>query len=157
MIGFVGKHQTTLDDKGRFALPAKFRNLQDANGVFILSGTLILTKGLEDCLTLYTGAEWGKIQQRLSGLSFTNRDFRYFCRRFYSSATTVIPDRNGRILVPAYLIEEAHLGRDLWVIGVNDWIDIWNPERYKQYIDGYGGSYEDVAERLFPGHDPGGQ
>jgi MraZ protein len=157
VTGFVGQYQTTLDDKSRFALPAKLRHIQDVDGQPALSGNLILTKGLEECLSLYTETEWDEVQGRLSGLSFTKRDFRYFSRRFYSSASAVTPDRSGRILIPGHLIKEAFLERDLLVIGVNRWIEIWNPERYEHYLEQFAGSYEEVAERLFTGHDPGEQ
>lgn len=157
MSGFYGQFQTTLDEKGRFALPARLRNITGPAGRSQLEGWLVLTKGLEGCLSLYTESEWDEIQKRLSSLSFTQRDFRYFIRRFYSMAATVTPDRSGRILVPANLIAEAGLKKELLLIGVNKWIEIWNPERYEEYLKQYDSSYEDVAERLFPGHGGDGE
>lgn len=153
MFGFYGLYHTTMDDKGRFALPAKLRSINGADEKPLLEGDLVLTKGLEGCLTLYPEAEWADIQGRLSTLTFTKKDFRYFGRRFYSSASIVSPDRNGRILIPAHLIKEAALAKDLMVIGVNRWIEIWNPDRYQYYLEQFSASYEDVAERLFPGDD----
>ena len=153
LTGFYGKYQTTLDDKGRFALPAKLRVVTDAKKKPILDGDLILTKGLEGCLSLYPSHEWEEIQERLSSLNFTQKDFRFFSRRFYSAAGVVSPDKNGRVLIPSHLIDEAALKRELLVIGVNRWIEIWNPERYAYYLEQYAGSYEDVAERLFAGND----
>ena len=149
--GFYGQYQTTMDSKGRFALPSKLRNVPDGDGKSLLEGELILTKGLEGCLSLYPENEWGAIQSRLSSLNFTKKDFRYFSRRFYSSAATVTPDKNGRILIPAHLITEASLGKELLVIGVSDWVEIWDSQRYQDYIEQFGGSYEEVAERLFSG------
>ena len=149
MSGFYGQYQTTMDDKGRFALPAKLRSVSGTNKKPLLDGNLIITKGLEGCLTLYPESEWSEIQNRLSSLNFTKRDYRYFGRRFYSSAAIVSPDRNGRILVPSHLIKEASLIKELLVIGVNRWVEIWNPERYQYYLEQYAGSYEEVAERLF--------
>lgn len=151
MSGFLGRYQTTLDSKGRFALPAKLRSATDDSGKPLLNNELVLTKGLEGCLALYASPEWTDIQHRFSALNFTQRDFRHFSRRFYSSAAAVTPDRSGRILIPAHLIAEAHLGKDLLVIGVNRWIEIWNPDRYKYYMEQFAGSYEDAAERLFSG------
>ncbi len=159
MSGFYGQFQTTLDDKGRFALPAKLRNVVDSAGKAYLDGTLLLTKGLEGCLSIYPEPEWQEIQNRLSSLNFTQKDFRYFSRRFYSSAATVSTDRSGRILVPSNLIAEAGLKKDLLVIGVNRSIEVWNPERFEYYLQQFSGSYEEVAERLFTGnhgdHGPG--
>jgi MraZ protein len=151
LTGFYGQYQTTLDDKGRFALPAKLRAVVGGSDKPLLDGDLILTKGLEGCLSLYPMAEWDAIQQRLSSLNFTQRDYRFFSRRFYSAASVVAPDKNGRILVPSNLIAEAGLKKELLVIGVNRNIEIWNPDRYAYYLDQFAGSYEEVAERLFTG------
>lgn len=153
LSGFYGQFQTTLDDKGRFALPAKLRSVTGSDKQSLLDGNLILTKGLEGCLSLYTEAEWAELQTRLSSLSFTKRDFRYFSRRFYSLASVVTPDRNGRILIPSHLVKEAGLNRELTVIGVNHWIEIWNPDRYQYYLEQFSVSYEEVAERLFSGDE----
>ncbi|MCK4574226.1 MAG: division/cell wall cluster transcriptional repressor MraZ [candidate division Zixibacteria bacterium] len=153
MFGFYGLYHTTMDDKGRFALPAKLRNVVGKDKKPLLEADLVLTKGLEGCLTLYPPEEWADIQDRLSSLTFTRKDFRFFGRRFYSSAGLVSPDRNGRILIPSHLVKEAALTKDLMVIGVNRWIEIWNPERYQYYLEQFSGSYEDVAERLFAGDE----
>ena len=149
--GFLGQYQTTLDNKGRFALPAKLRSVAGSNKKPLLEGELTLTKGLEGCLSLYPKVEWQKIQERLSLLNFTKKDFRFFSRRFYSSAGNVTPDKNGRILIPSHLISEGKLTKDILVIGVNDWIELWDPIRYQYYLEQYSGSYEEVAERLFKG------
>ncbi len=151
MSGFYGQFETTMDSKGRFALPAKLRSIADDDGKPLLNGQIVLTKGLEGCLSLYPDAEWQQIQDRLSSLSFTQKDFRYFSRRFYSAATTVSMDRNGRILIPSHLMKEAGLRKELLVIGVNRTIEVWNPERYEYYLEQFAGSYEEVAERLFTG------
>ena len=151
MGGFYGQYQTTMDDKGRFALPAKLRSVVDDSKKVMLEGDLILTKGLEGCLSLYPQKEWDNIQSRLSSLNFTKKDFRFFSRRFYSAAAVVSPDKNGRILIPSHLVAEASLKKELLVIGVNDWIEIWDPIRYQYYLEQFSGSYEEVAERLFLG------
>ncbi len=142
-----------MDDKGRFALPAKLRAVLGPDKIPLLDGNLILTKGLEGCLSLYPEPEWQDIQDRLSTIPFTRKDYRFFSRRFYSSAALVSPDRNGRILIPAHLIKEADLGKELLVIGVNRLIEIWNPKRFQDYQDAYAASYEEVAERLFTADD----
>ena len=102
--GLLGQYHTTMDDKGRFALPAKLRSFIGPNKKPLLDGELIVTKGLEGCLSLYPQSEWAVIQQRLSSLNFTKRDFRFFSRRFYSSAQLVSPDKNGRISSQAVLL-----------------------------------------------------
>ncbi len=149
LSGFYGKYNTTMDNKGRFPLPAKLRSVLGPGKKRLLDGGLILTKGLEGCLTLYPQPEWQEIQERLASLPFTQRDYRYFSRRFYSSAGAVSPDRNGRILIPSHLISEAGLKKELLVIGVNRWVEIWNPDRFDYYLEQFSRSYEEVAERLF--------
>ncbi len=157
LSGFYGQYQTSLDEKGRFSLPAKLRAVLDNSGKPLLDGDLILTKGLEGCLSLYPQPEWEEIQNRFSTLPFTQKDFRFFSRRFYSAAGLVAPDKNGRILVPSHLIQEAALKKELLIIGVNRWVEVWNPERYAYYLEQYAGSYEEVADRLFAGDGPRGE
>ncbi|RKX19546.1 MAG: hypothetical protein DRP35_07510, partial [Candidatus Zixiibacteriota bacterium] len=125
LSGFYGQYQTTLDAKGRIALPAKLRSVKrHPSKKTLLEGNLILTKGLEGCLSLYPEVEWADMQGRLSSLNFTQKDFRFFSRRFYSSASTVSLDRSGRILIPSHLQKEADLQHGLLVIGVNNWVEI---------------------------------
>ena len=152
MSGFYGQYHTSLDEKGRFSLPAKLRNVVDSDGKLLLGSTPILTAGLDGCLCLYPEQEWQNLQNRLSELSFTRKDFRFFSRRLYEAAAAVSPDRNGRILVPSHLIKAADLEKDLLVTGVNRWIEIWNPRRHNDYMEQFDKSYEEVAEELFPGH-----
>lgn len=151
MTGLYGQYSTTLDQKGRCILPAKLRQATDASGKPLLEGEIILTKGLEGCLAIYPYDEWERIQERLSTLSFTDKPYRSFSRRFYSSAVPVTPDKNGRILIPSHLIEEASLEKELTVIGVNRWVEIWNPQQFAYYLKQYAGSYEEVAGQLFTG------
>ena len=141
-----------MDGKGRFALPAKLRSVKGVSDEPLLDCPSVLTRGLEGCLSLYPESEWDEIQRRLASLNFTQKDFRFFSRRFYSAASAVLPDKNGRILIPSALMQEAGLKKDLLVIGVNRWIEIWNPERFQYYLEQFAGSYEEVAERLFSGN-----
>ncbi|RKX26565.1 MAG: division/cell wall cluster transcriptional repressor MraZ, partial [Candidatus Zixiibacteriota bacterium] len=142
MTGFFGRYTTTIDEKGRCILPAKLRAVTDDSGNPMLEGGIFLTKGLEGCLSVYPQSEWVAIQQRLSTLDFTDKPYRSFSRRFYSLASPVTPDKNGRILIPSHLIEEAGLEKELAVIGVNRSIEIWNPPLLKYYLEQYAGSYE---------------
>ena len=155
MTGFYGQYSTTLDGKGRCILPAKLRTVTDDAGNQMLDGEIFLTKGLEGCLSVYPQSEWAAIQQRLSGLDFTDKAYRSFSRRFYSLASPVTPDKTGRILIPQHLITEASLDKDLVVIGVNRLIEIWNPQLLKYYLEQYAGSYEEEAAKLFSGDGRG--
>ncbi|MEW5795133.1 MAG: division/cell wall cluster transcriptional repressor MraZ [Candidatus Zixiibacteriota bacterium] len=152
MTGFFGRYSTTIDEKGRCILPAKLRSVVDDSGKPLLAGDIFLTKGLEGCLAVYPAAEWDAIQVRMSSLEFTDPAYRSFSRRFYSFAAPVNADKNGRILIPAHLVAEADLQKELAVLGVNRWIEIWNPQLLKYYMEKFAGSYEDVAARLFSGN-----
>jgi len=151
LTGFFGRYTTTMDEKGRCIMPAKLRVVADDAGKPLLSGDIFLTKGLEGCLAVYPEAEWNAIQQRMSTLDFTDRSYRSFGRRFYSFAAPVNADKAGRILIPAHLIAEAELEKDLVVLGVNRWIEIWNPQLLRYYMEKFAGSYEEVAAKLFTG------
>jgi MraZ protein len=113
LTGFFGRYTTTIDEKGRCILPAKLRAVTDDAEKPLLAGEIFLTKGLEGCLAVYPQKEWDAIQQRMSTLEFTDRSYRSFSRRFYSFAAPVVADKNGRILIPAHLIAEADLDKEL--------------------------------------------
>lgn len=151
LTGFFGRYTTTVDEKGRCILPAKLRSVTDDAGKVLLAGDIFLTKGLEGCLAVYPEAEWNAIQVRMSTLEFTDPAYRSFSRRFYSFAAPVNADKNGRILIPAYLMAEAELQKELVVLGVNRCIEIWNPQLLKFYLEKFAGRYEDVAAKLFSG------
>ena len=147
MTGFYGQYTVLMDKKGRIALPAKLRpvSTDDSDN----TNDFMLTKGLDGCLTLYPQKQWEIIQERLDTLDFTRKDFRYFGRLLYSVAVPVSLDRQGRMLIATHLQKEAGLTREVLVLGANRWIELWNPESYRKYLDGYGQSYEEVAEKLF--------
>lgn len=149
MVGLVGQTTVTLDERGRFPLPSKFRSAIDLTGQLLISESAVLTKGLDGCLALYPEAEWQELQHRLSGIPFTTKESRSFTRRLYSLAESVDLDKAGRILVPSRLIAEAKLRKEILVIGVNRWLEIWDPVRYDFFMEQSAGSYEDAAERLF--------
>jgi len=146
-VGYFGRHTVLMDDKGRIALPAKYR--PSAKIAKDVDGQFMLTKGLDGCLALYPEKEWELIQERLNTLDFTRKDYRYFSRLLYSVAVPIKLDRQGRMLIPSHLQDDAGLDREILIIGASRWIELWSPGRYEQYLSQYGQSYEDVAEKLF--------
>lgn len=147
MEGFFGQFKVVRDEKGRISLPAKLRPSSQL-GVNE-PDSFILTKGLDGCLALYPQKQWDTIQQRLDSLNFTRKDFRYFSRLLHSMAVLVTLDRQGRLLIPSHLQEEASLQKEILIIGAYRWVEFWNPGIYGQYLEKYGQSYEEVAEKLF--------
>jgi len=147
VVGYYGRYNVLMDAKGRIALPAKYRPSTKAEKD--TDGQFMLTKGLDGCLALYPEKEWELIQERLNTLDFTRKDYRYFSRLLYSVAVPIKLDRQGRMLIPSHLQDEAGFEREILIIGASRWIELWSPAEYERYLKQYGQSYEDVAEKLF--------
>jgi MraZ protein len=136
----LGEHQHSLDDKNRLTLPAKLRGAF-AEGV-------VVTQGLDGCLYAYPRGEWEKLGDRIRALDGLSEAARVMQRRFFGAAALGELDRQGRLVIPAGLLEKAKLGRELTVVGMWDHLEIWDRAtlRAKQQEDE--GRAEDVAERL---------
>ena len=137
----LGEYEHTIDDKGRLTLPARFRQLF-ADGV-------VVTRGLDGCLYAYTRAEWQRlVETRLRDLDPLSREGRQLQRLFFASASEAEPDRQGRIVIPAPLLESASLRREVVVAGVYDHLEIWDRAAWRAQMQAVEGSAEHVAERL---------
>ncbi|MCR6544472.1 division/cell wall cluster transcriptional repressor MraZ [Dehalobacterium formicoaceticum] len=137
---FMGEFQHTIDPKGRLFIPVKFR--ED------LGETFVVTKGLDNCLFVYSHNEWQRLEAKLKALPFTKADARAFTRLFFSGAMECGLDKQGRILLPANLREYAKLDKDAVIIGVSARVEIWSKERWDQYNEQVGAEYENLAEKL---------
>ncbi len=139
---FLGTHTPRLDDKGRLALPAKFRTE--------LEGGLVITKGQERCLFVFPMAEFSRITELLRSAPVTQRSVRDYSRVFFASASHEVPDGQGRITVPAQLREYAGLSKDCVVIGANSRVEVWDSAAWQSYLAGTEQSFAD-AEEVLPG------
>jgi MraZ protein len=138
---FLGEYEHTLDTKGRLTLPARFRD-QLAQG-------LVVTRGLDGCLFVFTFEDWKRFTAILSEkLSFTQKSAREFSRFFFSGAVDALPDRQGRILVPPFLREWAGLDTDVLIVGVNNRIELWSPERWHKSLSDVQSNAEMIAEQF---------
>ncbi len=137
----LGEYEHTIDDKNRLTLPAKFRrSFEDG---------CVVSRGLDGCLWAWTPQGWaGYRDSILATLSPLSKEGRRMQRHFFSGATEAVPDRQGRVIIPAGLIEHAKLGRDVVVAGVNDHLEIWDRDAWRRELSEVEGSAEDVAERL---------
>jgi MraZ protein len=115
---FLGEYQHSLDPKGRVTIPAKFRDE--------LGDRFVATKGLDNCIFLYPEGEWKIIEEKIKVLPFTRADVRSFARFFFSGASELEVDKQGRILLPANLRDYASIERDAIIIGVGSRIEIWS-------------------------------
>ncbi len=137
---FLGEHEHTLDQKGRLTLPAKYRDSFPEG--------LVLTRGMDGCVFVWAKADWSELASRLAGLDTLGRDDRMMKRHFFSGAAEVMPDRQGRVMIPATLASHAKLDRDVVVAGVFDHLEIWDRAAWGAQIADVEGRAEDVAERL---------
>jgi MraZ protein len=137
---FLGRYAHNVDSKGRLAIPARFR---DALGTEI-----VITRGIDRCLAVYPMDAWTPLAEKVSSLSISDPDARYFRRMVFSEAAYLEVDRQGRILVPAELRRYAEIEREAIVVGVHSYIELWSPRRWEaqsQVLDEEGSS---IAERL---------
>lgn len=140
---FVGTHTPRLDDKGRLILPAKFRGA--------LAGGLVITRGQERCLYIFSTDEFEKLAGAALSAPITNKAVRDFQRGLLSGASDEIPDKQGRVVVPAVLREYAGLSRECTVIGVGKRVELWDTGAWNTYLESTEQAYSDQAEEVFPG------
>ena len=137
---FIGEYHHNVDQKGRMAIPAKFRD-QLASGA-------VVTKGLDNCLFVFTVSGWEEIASRLSSLSIGSSEQRSFSRFMLAGAVETDVDSAGRILVPDFLKEYASLGEKVVVTGVHSRIEIWEETRWSEYKGKVAREADSLAEKL---------
>ncbi|MFY0405821.1 division/cell wall cluster transcriptional repressor MraZ [Solicola sp. PLA-1-18] len=140
---FVGTYTPRLDDKGRLFLPAKFRE-QLAEG-------LVLTKGGERCVFVWTAHDFGELTARMQNASFTDKKVRDFSRSFFAGASDEVPDKQGRVTVPPLLREYARLERDCVVLGTMNRLEIWDAARWAAYSADQEEAFSQMSEDVMPG------
>ena len=121
---FLGEFSHAIDDKGRLTLPAKFR-AELGDGV-------VVTRGVDKCLFIFTLAEFQALASRIGNLPMTQSEAREFSRHFFSGASDVELDKQGRVLIPQNLREYAGLNGDAIVVGVNQRIEVWSATAWNQ-------------------------
>lgn len=129
-----------MDDKGRIAMPVKFREE--------LGQAFVVTRGLDRCLFVYPRPEWEILENKLKALPMTSADARSFTRFFFSGASECELDKQGRILLPSTLREYANLEKDCVVIGVSNRVEIWSVGSWQSYAGDAAESFADIAENL---------
>lgn len=137
---FIGEYRHTLDDKNRISLPAKFRKE--------LGKKVVVTRGLENCLFLFTHKAWEAISNETSKLGHMQMDSRGFNRFLFSGAMEADVDGNGRILIPDYLKEFAGVKNAVTFAGVHNRIEIWEEKRWENYKKRIETEAEAMAEKL---------
>lgn len=140
---FKGRYIHTLDAKGRLSVPSRFREVLAQHR----EETLILTN-FDNCLAGFPADEWELLEEKVRGLSMLQKDVRIFTRYFFSSAQECPVDRQGRILIPPTLREDAGLEKDVVLVGVLNRIEIWNKARWDTFSRESSENFESVAAKL---------
>jgi len=123
---FTGEYRHTIDAKGRLAVPARFRA--------DLAGQAYVCRWIDGCLAIFPRLEWEDLALQIRGLSRVgDARAREFTRYVFSTAYPVDIDSQGRVLVPAGLRELVGLEADAVVVGMNDHVEVWPPERWSSY------------------------
>ena len=141
---FYGEYEHKLDKKGRIIIPSRFREISKDNYI----DKFFITRGLDTCLFMFTEEEWKNQEIKFKNLSFTKKETRRFNRLFFAGASELIPDKQGRILVPTYLKNYAEIKKDIMIVGVSNRIEIWSRERWDEFYATSKESFEDIAEKL---------
>jgi MraZ protein len=140
---FLGTHTPRLDDKGRLFLPAKFRD-DLAEGV-------VITRGQERCLYVWPRAEFIRFTEQLRDAPFTHRGTRDFARMLAAGASDEVPDKQGRVTIPAGLRNYAGLDRECTVVGAMTRVEIWSTSAWEDYQSEKEPMFADISEEVLPG------
>lgn len=122
----IGEYNYNIDPKGRLNFPAKLR--EDLGEKFILSKNLV-----DNCLNAYSMEEWEKLVAKVEALPMAKG--RNIKRHLFSSACEVIPDKQGRILIPQALRDYADLSKEVMVIGVSNYCEVWDKDHWNALCD----------------------
>lgn len=136
----IGEHTHTLDTKKRLSLPSKFRKE--------LGKKIILTRGLDACVFVYSQKEWKHFSEKLGELSMGQSDTRAFNRFLLGGAVEVDIDAAGRILIPDFLKDFAGLQTKVIVVGVANRVELWDEDTWKTYQTGVEKKADALAEKL---------
>ena len=139
---FLGEYQHTIDEKGRVAIPSKFRPS--------LSEGLVVTRGIDRCLYIWTLDRWQEMARSMSKLPIVQENARRITRHFFSGAVDTKMDKLGRIILPQYLREYAGLGSEVVIVGANTNIEIWGLDQWKAEVAMAEDQSSALAEHLAP-------
>jgi MraZ protein len=137
---FIGEYTASIDDKGRISIPAKFRQG--------LGNTVVVTRGLDSSLFLYTLEEWKKLAEKLASLPISTANTRAFSRLMLAGAMDCEVDKQGRIILPGYLKDFAKISKKVIVAGLYSRIEIWSEELWSSYKEQTEKESNQIAEAL---------
>ncbi|MDN4615630.1 division/cell wall cluster transcriptional repressor MraZ [Leifsonia sp. F6_8S_P_1B] len=140
---FLGTYAPKLDEKGRVILPAKFRDE--------LASGLVLTRGQEHCVYVFSQREFESLHEKIRQAPVTSKQARDYLRVFLSGASAEVPDKQNRVTVPPALRSYAGLDRDLVVIGAGSRAEIWDSQAWETYLAEQEAAFASTEEEVIPG------
>lgn len=136
---FIGRYYYALEEKGRVSIPKPFRDIEE---------NWVVTRGLDGGLFLFRAQDFQDELQKLAERTFTKKAHRDFIRLMANDAKEVSADLNGRVSLPEYLIAAAGLNKDVVIMGSFSRVEIWDRDRYHQYLDQLEQQAAEIAEEL---------
>ncbi len=130
---FKGEYSHSIDAKGRLIIPAKFREL--------LGDQFVVTKGFDGCLFVFAEEGWNKFEEKLQSLPMDKPEARILGRFFISGAIDAELDKQGRILLPANLLQHAGIEKEAVIAGVGNRAEIWSKEKWEK-----ASTFDDINE-----------
>lgn len=140
---FLGTYTPKLDEKGRFFLPAKFRDE--------LADGLVITRAQERCLAIYPMSTFVTMTQSIRNAPSTVKQVRDFQRMLAASASDDTADKQGRLTIPPQLRSYAGLDKDIVVVGAIDRVEVWDTTAWETYLAGTEDAFAEQAEEVIPG------
>jgi MraZ protein len=145
----TGRFVRTLDEKYRLAIPKSLRDCLENQ----TKDSLFVAPGLDGSLAIYPQEAFARLADRLASSSPTARDVRDYTRLFFSRAESTKIDGQGRLRIPAELVQWAKLESGIVLLGVQDRMEVWRPDAWTAYADERRERYDQIAEAAF--HQPG--
>ncbi len=136
----IGEYRHSMDEKGRVALPTKFRKT--------LGSGVVITRGVDRCLFVYTRETWEKMAAKVAALPMNQRNNRAFARLMLAGAMDTVIDTQGRVMLPDFLRAYASLGKNLVIAGVHDRLEIWDEQEWGRFTKEAELHSEDIAENI---------
>lgn len=144
MSFFTSEYECKLDAKGRLVLPARIKaNLPESS-----PNELVLRRGFEPCLVLYPMLEYKKIFSRIASLNEFNEEYRALQRNFFRGNAEVELDNTGRFLIPKNMLSYAGLDKEVIVVGMGNRVEIWNPQKYEDFLISDPSEFSKLAEKF---------
>ena len=144
MTGFLGEYHCKLDAKGRLSLPSDMRKQLAPED----QENFVISRGVDDCLTLYPNSEWGAVMSKLRQLNRFQAKDRKFARMFQKGATKVASDSNGRILLPKGLLGWAGIKKEIVIVANVDLWEIWDKSSYEKLMGEDWNEFERLASEV---------